>query len=115
MKSELIPHFVEVQEFNVIPAKAGIHCRFKILAGIKNAPALLLLAKVLRKTDLELSKLRPYTFAGAKVSVANLSRILMFAWLHANMWLFAPVAQLDRASGFGPEGWGFKSSRARFP
>src|SRR5260370_38513029 len=25
----------------------------------------------------------------------------------------APVAQLDRASGFEPEGWGFKSLRAR--
>ena len=24
----------------------------------------------------------------------------------------APVAQLDRASGYGPEGWGFESSRA---
>ena len=26
---------------------------------------------------------------------------------------YAPVAQLDRASGFGPECWGFKSLRAR--
>ena len=26
----------------------------------------------------------------------------------------APVAQLDRASGFGPEGWGFESLRAYF-
>ncbi len=25
----------------------------------------------------------------------------------------APVAQLDRASDFGSEGWGFESSRAR--
>ena len=25
---------------------------------------------------------------------------------------FAPVAQLDRASDFGSEGWGFKSLRA---
>ena len=25
---------------------------------------------------------------------------------------FAPVAQLDRASGYGPGGWGFESSRA---
>ena len=25
---------------------------------------------------------------------------------------FTPVAQLDRASDFGSEGWGFKSSRA---
>jgi hypothetical protein len=25
----------------------------------------------------------------------------------------APVAQLDRASDFGSEGWGFKSLRAR--
>ena len=27
----------------------------------------------------------------------------------------APVAQLDRASDFGSEGWGFESLRARFP
>ena len=26
--------------------------------------------------------------------------------------LYAPVAQLDRVSGYGPEGWGFESSRA---
>ena len=26
--------------------------------------------------------------------------------------LHAPIAQLDRASGFGPEGWGFESSWA---
>ena len=26
----------------------------------------------------------------------------------------APLAQLDRASGYGPGGWGFESSRARF-
>ena len=26
--------------------------------------------------------------------------------------LNAPVAQLDRVSGYGPEGWGFESSRA---
>ena len=26
---------------------------------------------------------------------------------------FAPVAQLDRASGYGPEGHGFESSSAR--
>ena len=26
----------------------------------------------------------------------------------------APVAQLDRASDFGSEGWGFESSRACF-
>ncbi len=26
--------------------------------------------------------------------------------------LFAPVAQLDRASDYGSEGWGFESSRA---
>ena len=25
---------------------------------------------------------------------------------------FAPLAQLDRASGYGPGGWGFESSRA---
>ncbi len=25
--------------------------------------------------------------------------------------IHAPVAQLDRASGYGPEGWGFESSR----
>src|SRR5262245_39585145 len=28
---------------------------------------------------------------------------------------FAPVAQLDRARGFGPRGWGFESLRAYFP
>ncbi len=26
----------------------------------------------------------------------------------------APVAQLDRAFGYGPKGWGFESSRAYF-
>ena len=26
---------------------------------------------------------------------------------------YVPLAQLDRASGYGPEGWGFKSSTAR--
>ena len=26
--------------------------------------------------------------------------------------LMAPLAQLDRASGYGPEGWGFESLRA---
>ena len=26
--------------------------------------------------------------------------------------IYAPVAQLDRVSGYGPEGWGFESSRA---
>ena len=25
---------------------------------------------------------------------------------------YAPVAQLDRAFGYGPEGWGFESLRA---
>ena len=25
---------------------------------------------------------------------------------------YAPVAQLDRAFGYGPKGWGFESSRA---
>ena len=29
--------------------------------------------------------------------------------------LYAPVAQLDRVSGYGPEGWGFESSRACIP
>jgi hypothetical protein len=28
---------------------------------------------------------------------------------------FAPVAQLDRASGFEPEGWGFESLRVYQP
>ena len=28
------------------------------------------------------------------------------------MYNFAPVAQLDRASDFGSEGWGFESLRA---
>ncbi len=28
------------------------------------------------------------------------------------MFKFAPVAQLDRASDYGSEGWGFESSRA---
>lgn len=28
---------------------------------------------------------------------------------------YAPVAQLDRAFGYGPRGWGFESSRAYFP
>lgn len=27
---------------------------------------------------------------------------------------FAPLAQLDRASAFGAEGWGFESLQARF-
>src|SRR3954471_10659092 len=31
----------------------------------------------------------------------------------ARVILEAPVAQLDRASDFGSEGWGFKSLRAR--
>ena len=26
--------------------------------------------------------------------------------------IYAPVAQLDRVSGYGPEGWGFESSQA---
>jgi hypothetical protein len=28
-------------------------------------------------------------------------------------WVWAPVAQLDRASDYGSEGWGFESLRAR--
>ena len=32
--------------------------------------------------------------------------------LEESLNFYAPVAQLDRVSGYGPEGWGFESSRA---
>ena len=31
-----------------------------------------------------------------------------------NLWIVAPVAQLDRVADFESEGWRFESSRARF-
>ena len=39
----------------------------------------------------------------------------MFSWPDCRLRQAAPVAQLDRASDFGSEGWGFKSLRARQP
>ena len=49
---------------------------------------------------------RPAWLGGFREGAAQLSQ-----FHHSKI---APVAQLDRASDFGSEGWGFESLRARF-
>ena len=45
----------------------------------------------------------------------SLQKSLTFVRWSVNCWLIdAPIAQLDRASDYGSEGWGFKSSWAYF-
>lgn len=51
----------------------------------------------------------------AKLVKAKVCKTFMYRF-ESGWWLqvrSAPVAQLDRVSGYGPEGWGFDSFRAR--
>ncbi len=40
-------------------------------------------------------------------------RFLDISFIFDIIYVFERVAQLDRALGYGPRGWGFKSSHAR--